>query len=79
MKNLLPFDKHRAAAPQRESMMDGRGTSKKQKKRGDKKANKKRRSLSLTLSVTLALKIDCDSSRTYERCDHIMDHSIGRQ
>lgn len=58
-------------------MMDGHSASKK----AGKTKSKHEAALSLTfcLSVALALKIDCESSRTYERCDHIMDHSMGRE
>lgn len=59
------------------SMMDGHSASEKTKK--TKRKQEATLSLSLTLSVALALKIDCESSRTYERGDHIMDHSIGRE
>lgn len=57
------------------------------KKKERKKENGKKRSRKdeaqarsvLSLSVVLAVQIDCESSRMYEHCDHIMDQSMGRE
>ena len=57
--------------------MDGHSASEKAEKTKSKREAAP--CLTLCLSVALALKIDCESSRTYERCDHIMDHCMGRE
>lgn len=57
--------------------MDGYSASEKAEK--TKSKHEAPSSVSLRLSVALALKIDCELSRTYECCDHIMDHSMGRE
>lgn len=54
---------------------------KERKKKGGKRSRKdeaQARSV-LSLSVVLAVQIDCESSRMYEHCDHIMDQSMGRE
>lgn len=76
-------DKHHAAASKRKSMMDGHSASEKAEK--TKKSKQEAApsppplSVTLCLSVAVPLKIDCESSGTYERCDHIMDHGIGKE